>query len=247
MNRSPRQLGFTRALAVGVAFTLVAATVALVPTVASARASNSLDNRGFTATPPAARAAQPHQFGLAIAVILTPLGKGRFDWEGAMVEIDEGQKPRGGLVKGTCERGHPRGRFALVCLGTRFAFTDQDTFTMAIDASEARLEQRYRNRLHTVRWTAQGEPLHDARQCPDDGTAVTLVRPTAVEGHLFGHHRLAAPRRGEVLLNFLLKRVTTTPCLKESSTHSSELSASGVSLVISGEDASVEALFSKVP
>jgi hypothetical protein len=208
--------------------------VALDASAATAMPSVLLDKRHFTAPATAARAPQPHQFSLAIATILTPSGKGRFVWEGAIVVQEEGQKPRGGLVKGTCERGRRPSEPALLCTGTRFAFTDQDSFTMALDGSEARLEQRYRDRWHNIQWSAQGEPLHDARQCPDGGSEVTLIRPAAVEGHLFGHDAKADPQRGDLLLNFLVKRAATTPCPEDSPAHSMEFSGSGVSLFISG-------------
>ena len=183
----------------------------------------------------AARPLQPSQYGLAIATFLTPAGKGRFVWEGAIVVQEEGREPRGGLVKGNCERGRRPDEPDLMCFGTQFAFTDQDSFTMALDGSEARLEQRYRNRSHMIQWAAQGEPLHDARQCPDGGNEVTLTRPTAVEGHLFGHDAQAEPRRGELLLNFLVKQFATTDCPEDPSTQLMEFTGSGVSLVISGD------------
>ena len=181
----------------------------------------------------AARTTQPHMYGLAIATILTPSGKGRFVWEGAMVVHEEGQTPRGGLVKGICKRGRHPDDPALLCTGTRFAFTDEDSFTMAPDGSEARLDQQYRDRSHIIRWTAQGEPLHDARECPEGGHEVTLFRPSAVEGHLFGHDAHAAPWRGELLLNFLVRRVATSSCKEDQTPNQMNFSGPGLSLVIS--------------
>ena len=183
----------------------------------------------------AARPTQLHMYGLAIATILTPSGKGRFVWEGAMVVHEEGQTPRGGLVKGVCERGRRPDEPALLCTGTKFAFTEVDSFTMARDGSHARLEQQVRNRSHTIEWTAEGEPLHDARQCTDGGNEVTLTRPTAVEGHLFGHDAHAAPWRGELLLNFLVRRIATSACKEDQSPNPMNFRGPGLSLVISEE------------
>lgn len=179
---------------------LIAALLIAVPLVAPAEAAPSQE---------------PRQYSVAIATFLTPLGKGRFTWEGALMAQEEGRSPTGGLVKGTCELRRAPDKPRMLCLGTKFPFTDQDSFTMAVDGSTARLEQRYKSRTHTIDWTAQGQPQHETRECPDGGSELTLTRPSEVAGNLFGHEAFSEPYRGELLLNLVIKQFATTECPPE--------------------------------